>query len=334
MNENRENTAKARDEQGTPKAPLISFADVLGSFRADADAAHEAKLTGVPRGPITGFNRLDREIGHSLAPGLHGVHGNAGSGKTAFALQLAATCRFPALYVTCEMAPTELLRRHTARITKTYLGRLKSGEMTGEDAERLARQAIESTPLLSLMDGTRGPVLTSRIQEGFEIIKRKYNVKTAFIVIDSLQSWIESAAVALPAGASSNEYELLNFGIKSLRDLSHEISSPILFISERNRDSMKTGGLNAGAGSRKIEYGAETVFDLDRDMKEVANGAGEYEVILRIAKNRHGSVGVEIPLYFNGALQSFREQTTTEAVERAAQSADTRTSTRKPRNLF
>jgi replicative DNA helicase len=78
-------------------------------------------------------------------------------------------------------------------------------------------------------------------------------------------------------------------------------------ISERNRDSMKNGGLNAGAGTRKIEYQGETVIDLDRKSNAQEDGAGEVEVTLKLAKNRHGSVGKPIKLKFHGALQKFQE---------------------------
>jgi len=68
------------------------------------------------------------------------MHGQPGTGKTAFALQVAAQCGFPCLYVTCEMAPLELLRRHTARVTRTYLNRFKSGELSPRESLELARR--------------------------------------------------------------------------------------------------------------------------------------------------------------------------------------------------
>lgn len=298
MNESAKNPNPSRDEK--PVAPLLRFSDALGELRADADANHAAKTSGTLRGPVTGLPRLDKEISHALAPGLHGVYGNAGAGKTAFAMQVAATCGFPALYVTCEMAPSELLRRHTARATKTYLGRLKSGEMSGAEIETLAKRALATAPDFCLLDATRAPAPSNHLLEMAQIAKG--GAPHVLIVIDSLQSWAETMAPE-----SVGEYETLNAAILALRQIAHTLRAPILFISERNRKSMESGGLNAGAGSRKIEYGAETVFDLDRDMESQPNGAGEFEIKLRIAKNRHGSVGVSVPLLFNGALQLFTE---------------------------
>ena len=284
-----------------PGAPLLRFSDALGELLSDARAANDARTTGTPRGPVTGLASLDREIGFALAPGVHGIHGNAGAGKTAFALQLAASCRFPALYVTCEMSPAELLRRHTARATETYLGRLKSGEMTVGSVEALTLRALADAPDLCLLDATRTPASRERIQEAALVTKG--DASNLLVVIDSLQSWAEGVG----DGSGAGEYEILNAGMKALREMAHALKCPVLFVSERNRDGMKAGGLNAGAGTRKIEYGTETVFDLDRDMLTKEDGSGEIDVTLRLVKNRHGSVGKTIPLQFNGALQRFRE---------------------------
>lgn len=282
-----------------PKAQLLRLADVLAFVRADADAAHEARTSGIPRGPVTALPSLDRELSGAFAPGLHFVHGNAGAGKTALGLQIAATCQFPALFVTCEMAPAELLRRHTARATRTFLGRLKSGEMTGADVQALTLRAIEAAPHLSFADATRGPASAQFLCEAAAITKG--DARHLLIVVDSLHSWAEGLVVGLP------EYDTLNAGVAALRLLAHTLSCPVLIVSERNRDSMKTGGINAGAGTRKIEYGAETVIDLERPAEAREDGAGEVEITLKLAKNRHGAAGKPIKLKFNGALQSFCE---------------------------
>jgi replicative DNA helicase len=70
---------------------------------------------------------------------------------------------------------------------------------------------------------------------------------------------------------------------------------------------MKSGGINAGAGTRKIEYSAETIIDLERKPDAKEDGAGEVEVLLKLAKNRHGTANKPIRLSFNGALQRFSE---------------------------
>src|SRR5215210_4712782 len=63
----------------------------------------------------------------------------------------------PALFVTCEMSPLELLRRITARVTETFLGRLKSGEYEPGRVVRLAQEACQTATDLALMDATTAP---------------------------------------------------------------------------------------------------------------------------------------------------------------------------------
>ncbi len=296
----------AKNPQSEPEsARLILLRDVVSDLRRDADAAHEARMTGKPRGAISGLASLDRELAGAFAPGVHFIHGNAGAGKTAFALQVAADCQSPAMFVTCEMAPAELLRRHTARATKTYLGRLKSGEMTGADAESLALRAIEAAPYLAFVDATTAPAPLEFLYDNARIVKgHAPDAKHLLIVVDSLHSWAGGLSSGLP------EYEALNKAVSGLQSLAARLRCAVLVVSERNRDSMKSGGINAGAGTRKIEYCAETVIDLERASDGKDDGAGEVDVSLKLAKNRHGAAGKAIRLKFHGALQRFSEADT------------------------
>jgi replicative DNA helicase len=121
---------------------------------------------------------------------------NQDLGKTAFALQVAATCGCPCLYLTCEMAPLELLKRLTARATGTYLGRLKSGELRPAESLALAHRAASSAPQLALVNGTNAYASPTYLRECAEIVRGES--KHLLIVIDSLHAWSESAP---PVGA-------------------------------------------------------------------------------------------------------------------------------------
>jgi replicative DNA helicase len=282
-----------------PRPQLCRLGDLLGSWEAEAWAAHEARVNGAPRGPLTGLSKLDRELGGAFSPGLHIVHGQPGAGKTAFALQVVAGCRCPALYVTCEMSPLELLRRMTARLTQTYLGRLKSGELCVEDSLTLARSATAQVPDVALADATQAYASPIWIRDA--ALATRGQAQHLLIVVDSVHSWAESAS------SMATEYDALNAALAALRALSHQLCCPVLAVAERNRDSISRGGLSAGAGTRKIEYGAETVIDLTRDLSKREDMTGEVEVKVKLAKNRHGAAGKEVDLCFHGALQRFRE---------------------------
>ena len=289
-----------RETEAPERPQLCRMSDLLGAWDADARAAHDARKNGTPRGPLSGLPALDRELGGCFAPGVHIVHGQPGAGKSAFALQVAAKCACPCLYLTCEMAPLELLRRLTARATGTFLGRLKSGELSPSDSLALAQHGAASAPQLALVDGTRAYAAPTYLRECAHIVRGEH--PHGLIIVDSLHSWAESA----PA-TGATEYDTLNVALLSLKRLASELNCPILAIAERNRGSMQNGGLSAGAGSRKIEYGAETVLDLERGEAAREDMAGEVEIKAKLCKNRHGAAGKSVALKFHGALQRFQE---------------------------
>jgi len=279
---------------------LSPLAALLTDWEIEAEAARASYESGTPRGPITNLPHLDRHLGGFLCPGLHVVHGAPGTGKTALALQIAAECGAPALFVSCEMRPLELMRRVTARVTQTYLGRLKTGELPAAVSLDLARQAAASAPRLVLADATHGYAKPGDILRAAEGTRGKAGA--LLIVLDSVHSWIDGCDV------DATEYEKINAGLTQLRALAHRLDCPVLAVAERNRMSMKTGGLSAGAGSRKIEYGAETVLDLSVSEDALENASGEKPVKLRFSKNRNGAAGAAVELAFHGALQRFTEQ--------------------------
>jgi replicative DNA helicase len=176
---------------------------------------------------------------------------------------------------------------------------LKSGEFSPADSLQLARRACAEAPLLAMCDATRGYAPPRWMRDA--ALATKGDQPHLLVIVDSLHSWAESAPADAP------EYETLNAGIVALRQLAHELNCPVLVVAERNRGAMSGGGLSAGAGTRKIEYGAETVLDMERDPTRREDAAGEVEITVKFAKNRHGAAGKKVLVFFHGALQKFRE---------------------------
>jgi replicative DNA helicase len=275
----------------------MRLGDLIGALRDDAAAAYEARQTGRPRGPVTRIPMLDDALGGALQPGLHVLHASPGAGKTALALQIAATCGFPALFVACEMAPLELLRRITARVTETYLGRLKSGEYDPSKVVRLAQTACEAVPDLALMDATIVRATADHILMVARALRGDH--RSVLVVVDSLHSWSSAAF------SEGEEYARLAVGLSDLRGVAQQLGAPVLVIAERNRASMQKGGLSAGAGHRGIEFGAESVWSLNRDEDDRAGPLGDVPVKVKVEKNRNGVAGRSINLSFYGATQKF-----------------------------
>jgi hypothetical protein len=187
----------------------------------------------------------------------------------------------------------------TARVTGTFLGRLKSGEYTGAEVGQLARKAAAAAPLLTFADATRAPAPLRWLKDAAEIARGES--EHFLILIDSVHSWAEGAFGDQP------EYEALGQAVLTVRHLASTLACPVVGIAERNRGAMEKGGLSASAGSRKFEYGAESVLDLTKKKDATPDAAGELEVVLSIEKNRNGVVGRKFDLKFHGALQRFTE---------------------------
>lgn len=301
MNNPNFSTSDGAAKADAPTPRLYPLASLLGEAVNEATEAHEARRTGQPRGPITRLKRLDEEIGGALPKdALTMILGNTGTGKTAFAGQIAAHCGCPSVFLTTEMAPVELLRRHTARETGVFLGRLKSGEMPPAEFERLVSQTARQLSALTIADATTAYASVTYLADVMEAAKGE--AKHAVLVIDSLHTW------ARGSGTGANEYDTLNEHLTALGRLAKHAHCSIVIICELNRAAIKDGAAgnpNAGAGTRFIEYSADLLFDLTA--KKETDGGGEKEVVLTVGKNRNGAPGKTIKLEFNGGLMRFRE---------------------------
>lgn len=287
---------------------LLLLSDLVSEFVADTEEAQKALESGKPRGPVTGLSRLDETIGGFFSSGLHIIQAAPGAGKSAFSLQVAANCQFPALYLTAEMSVLELFRRSIARETETYLGRLKTGELGGKEAMRLALETVKKLPAFALLDGTSGYASPQQILDVAESLKERAGTTQVLVVIDSIQVWAKTVRGVDMDFVGASEYELLNSALGSLSGLASQLKSPVLAISHRNRVGNKSSdaSLHSAKGSGEVEYLAESVIDLTRK-DEQPDINGEVEISLKLLKNRNGVPGLNTPLKFCGRIQKFRE---------------------------
>lgn len=292
---------------------LLPLGDLLGELLDEAEADHSAKLSGTLRGPVTGFPLLDRDLGGRLMPGYHVLHGNTAAGKTGLALQIGAQCGFPALFVTCEMSPIELFRRVIARTASVFLHDLKNGVFTRDAFAEKARITMSACPQLALLDATRTYVTAAEIRAAAEVWREHHDAGHILLCLDSLHAWARRS----PTFRDEGEYEGLGVAIGELQLLSAELGAPILVVNERNRGSADYGGVNASAGHRAIEFGAETVLGLYRETTKDGQGkdthrpkpfdaCGEVGTHITIEKNRHGAGG-RFEMKYCGRLQKFSE---------------------------
>ena len=287
-------------------ARLLALGDLAEMWTAEAEAARAALLSGAPRGPVTGFPTIDRELGGYLRPGLHYVHGEPGTGKTAYALQVAAQCGTPALFVSCEMSPLALLQRIVARVTDTYQGHLEGGEFAAETSAALFARAVAACPMLALVDATLAYAPRDLIAAAADVLRERHDTPHVLVIVDSLHTW----AAADPGAAGLSEYERISLALGDLRRLAAELAAPVLVVAERNRGSMGSAGQSAAKGSAGIEYSGHTVVSLNREVEGTEwthDAGGEYHLYAKLAKNRTGRTGHRVEMRFHGALAKMRE---------------------------
>jgi replicative DNA helicase len=279
--------------------PTLARVDaLLDALAAETRQAADDRRHGRPLGPISGFPSLDRELGGAFSPGIHVLGAVPGLGKTALALQIAAGCGVPSIVASTELSSRDVVRRIIASATRTPLRRLQTGRLSPEEVVELGRRAATSAPGLAIADATQGGVDGAWLERAIGVMRGEGG--HLLLVVDSLHSWVESISPGV------DEYVALCAGIACLRRIAVGGDVAVLCIVERNRASMKGGGISAGAGSRKIEYSAETVLSLDRDDAS-PDREGRAPLTLTIEKNRRGMPRVKIPLLFDGPIQRFEE---------------------------
>lgn len=289
------------DPNGPKFARPHMLADLVGELVADAEAQAEAVAAGRARGPVSRIEPLDTTLGGYFRPGLHGFTGDPGSGKTALALQVAANCGTPAVYVTAEQAPVELLRKVIARVTQTRLEDVRAA--TPAKVRELAAIAARSAPALMLLDATIGPA-PANLVEGFAgELRQRCKTRDVLLIIDALQPWARGLG-------DGQEYDLLQAGLTDLVRLTSKLRAPVLVLSHRNRASTGShaSALTAAKGSADFEHMVESALHLavEKDEKAAKFHPGTRRVNVVVGKNRHGPTDVTIPLHFDGDRQTFR----------------------------
>lgn len=276
-------------------------------------------LTGVP----SGFTDLDKMTLGFQPADLVIVAARPSMGKTAFVLNVAQYAaiegNIPTAIFSLEMSTESLLLRMLASEGYVDAQRLRSGQLTTQDASNLAKAAallgqapiwIDDTPGLSVLE------LRSRARR----LKSQSDIK--LLVVDYLQ------LVSGPANSESRQQEVSQIS-RSLKALAKELNVPVLALSQLSRASEQRGGENRKPqlsdlrDSGAIEQDADVVLFIyrpemnERPYDEAGNARmvpgtadvpldGYAEVI--IGKQRNGPTGV-VKLHFRKNHTRFENWT-------------------------
>jgi replicative DNA helicase len=256
------------------------------------------------RGFLFGFDRLD-----DMTDGLHEaemmlVGAPPGTGKTAFALQVARNfaARNDAVVIfSMEMPYEAVFNRIICNLAGISTNRYRKNELSDEEWSRVfsASRQIQEWPFY--VDTT--PRLTAaQIAMKIQRLKDKVNLRLA--VIDFIQQMRTT-------DTRQKLHERLADICADLVDVRKETKVPMLAMSQVSRDVQKFRKKPTGAdafGSAGLEQYANMMMFIwrqDQILKENQESRGLADFIL--SKNREGETG-EIPMRFIGWRQQFEER--------------------------
>lgn len=278
---------KIANEQDTKG--IVTAHDVVDSTIEEIESRLnlEGHLTGVP----SEFVDLDQITGGWQKSDLIIVAARPGMGKTAFALNIvtnaAKSGRSVAVF-TLEMSKNQLMTRILASESRIDSSKLRKGDLSDEELDRLmhgARQmsqlpatmGIDETPSISLME------LRSRCRR----FKREFGLD--LIVVDYLQ--LMTASGNKRYESREREISEISGGLKAL---AKELSVPVIALAQLNRgpDTRpdKVPKLSDLRESGSMEQDADIILFLYRDEYYNPNSEDAGKALVRIAKNRHGSL--------------------------------------------
>ena len=262
----------------------IRLEDVLQQAFDEIEAmgSRTGELYGVP----TGFRELD-ELTNGLHPGqLIVIAGRPAMGKSTVGLDLLRAASIKAQMTSAmfslEMGRSEITMRLLSAEAQILLSRLRTGQMTDPDWNRLARRMgeiaqaplfIDDSPNMSMME----------IRAKCRRLKQRHDLK--LVVVDYLQ------LMTSPRKVENRQQEVAEMS-RSLKLLAKELEIPVVAISQLNRGAEqrqdKRPQMSDLRESGAIEQDADLVILLHREdaYEKESPRAGEADLI--VAKHRNG----------------------------------------------
>ena len=248
----------------------------------------------------THFTELD-----GITSGLHRgdlniIAGRPSMGKTSFAMNIAAriATRHPVFVASLEMPEDQLAMRMLASEALVSLQKVRSGNVTDTESQRLADASAKLIKQRLIID-TRA-ITPADIRARARRAQREYG-QLGVIIVDYLQ------LVRVP-GQDHNRVSEVSAASRLLKELAKELNVPVIALSQLNRTVEsrpdKRPVMSDLRDSGAIEQDADLIAFVYRDevYNERADNRGIAEIIIR--KQRNGPVG-DVRLMFNATFTRF-----------------------------
>ena len=266
-----------------------------------------SRIRGTVTGIATGFKDLDYQTSGFQPSDLILIAARPSMGKTAFALNIAQYMAFrnnkTAAIFSLEMSKEQLVNRLLSMESCVDSQRLRNGDLTDSDWERLvegaegvarSRLIIDDTPGISLSE-LRSKCRKYKLEQDLEIV-----------MIDYLQLMTGSGR-----SSDSRQQEISDIS-RGLKSLARELNVPVVALSQLSRaveqrpdhrpmlsDLRESGAIEQDADMVMFLY-RDAYYNKDSEMKDLA------EVI--VAKQRNGPIGT-INLLWMPQYTAFKNYT-------------------------
>lgn len=278
--------------------------DVLVKSLENIEAAgrNNSSITGI----ATGFADFDRKTAGLQNTDLIIIAARPAMGKTAFALnvaQYAATRgNVPTAIFSLEMSSEQLVKRMISSEALVDAGKLKIGQLSGEEWSEVAKAAGVLSAAPVYIDDTPG-ITPMELRAKCRKLKLEHGL--GLIVIDYLQ--LMDGGRGRKNDSQQNEVAYIS---NSLKAIAKELEVPVIALSQLSRANTKRKGgdmrpmLSDLRDSGAIEQDADMVCFLHREEYYNPDTEKKNQAELIVAKHRNGSVGT-VDLMWLGQYTKF-----------------------------
>lgn len=289
-----------KDNEPTRLSDIITN-EVYDNLQKLTDPALAAEYKGIP----TGFSLLDKYMTGLNKSDLILIGARPAMGKTSFALNIARNVAVQAkkkvVFFSLEMGKEQLAQRILSTEARVESQKMRTGELTDDDWQRLAQATVSLNEAELYFDDTANitvPEMKARVRKMRDV---------DCVIIDYLQ---------LMQGTKRTDSRVQEVSeiTRSLKLMAKDLKIPVITCSQLSRSTEGRGKshkpqLSDLRESGSIEQDADIVLMLYRESyydeeknETVVTDENKAQVI--VAKNRHGGTG-EIDLHWNGSYTMF-----------------------------
>lgn len=286
----------------------------------------EASIANARDAIPTGWKSLDKVLEGGLYEGLYVIPGATGTGKTAFALQMAyqiAAQKKDVLYISLEMGEEEIYERHISRISYQLYGnnvQAKTVHSIMQEKKTVpeARRQFEEVGIYLRTVCGVGSIDADDIRRMVE----RYDCE-----LDTLPVvFVDYLQILKAHDPHMTDKQAVDYNVLRLKQLSRDYKIPVIALASMNRTSYSDIiSMVSIKESGAIEYTSDVCIGLQMAAMDsiVDSGKGKQgqqekkvrklkaqqnrDMLAVILKQRNGQIGAEIPFTYCAMFNHFAE---------------------------